>query len=225
MPRLRQAKMKRMPAATVSAAGMRIMRLLVGNPPQTVADLMRSTGVTRTAVTEQLNELAAAGFVERTTERLRTRGRPRHRFAATDVSLQLLFAGNESLLVPAMWQAITEAGGDALRRKILKRVSRLVADHYKPRITGDTPRDRLVQFTALLREEGNLVDVEENGNGRLVMHRRNCPFISMLEETRAVCFVDLEVMNLVVGVRVRRTNSRHDGDPCCSFAVKLSKRK
>ncbi len=201
------------------------MRLLVGYPPQTVADLIRSAGVTRTAVTEQLNELVAAGLVERTTERLPTRGRPRHRFTATDDSLQLLFAGNQSLLVPAMWQAITDTGGNALRRKILRRVSRVMADHYKPRITGETPRERFLQLSELLREEGSLVDIEANGNGQVVMRKRNCPFISMFEESRAVCAVDQEVMSLVVGTRVRCTSSRHDGAPCCSFAIKLSRSK
>ena len=43
--------------ATVSDAGMRIVRLLVGKEPQTVVDLMRATGVTRTAVGYQLIEL------------------------------------------------------------------------------------------------------------------------------------------------------------------------
>lgn len=52
------------------------MKLLVGNPPQTITDLIRAAGVTRTAVTEQLNELVAAGFVERSMERLSGRGRP-----------------------------------------------------------------------------------------------------------------------------------------------------
>ena len=73
--------------ATVSAAGLRIVKLLVGNPPQTVSDLIDTTGVTRTAVTEQLNELVAAGFVERSTERLTGRGRPRHLYKATDAAL------------------------------------------------------------------------------------------------------------------------------------------
>jgi predicted transcriptional regulator len=83
-----------MPDATISAAGLRVVRLLVGNPPQTVSSLIRATGVTRTAVTEQLNELIAAGFVERDTERLSGRGRPRHLYRTTQAALVLLFASN-----------------------------------------------------------------------------------------------------------------------------------
>ncbi|MHC4403032.1 MAG: helix-turn-helix transcriptional regulator [Planctomycetota bacterium] len=214
-----------MPETGVSMAGMRIVKLLVGNRPQTVADLIKSTGVTRTAVTEQLNELVAAGYVERTTERLSGRGRPRHRFAATEASLELLFSGNQHLVVPAMWEAIADVGGSAMKRKVLRRVSRIMADHYKPRITAKTPRERMVQMAGLLREEGCLVDVEEDNAGHLVVRRLSCPFISMFEETRTVCCVDQEVMSLVVGGKVRRKASRHDGAPCCQFVLNSAKRK
>jgi predicted ArsR family transcriptional regulator len=211
----------RTPEAAVSEAGMRIVRLLVGKPPQSVADLIEATGVTRTAVTEQLNELVAAGFVERTTEPPVGRGRPRHLYSATHNALLLLFASNQRVLVPAIWAAIAEICGEDLKRKVLKRVGRKMADHYKPRITGKTARERLVQFAEALREEGCLVEVDETGNGQMVLEKRSCPFISMFEDSRSVCCVDRELLRLVVRAPVRQTRCRHDGYPCCYFAVQL----
>jgi len=204
--------------ATISAAGMRIVKLLVGNPPKTVAEMIRATGVTRTAVTEQLNELAAAGFVDRTTQRLPGRGRPRHLYAATDAALLLLFAGNQQMVVPAMWRAIEKVGGKELREKVLKQVSRDVAKHYKRRVHAKSPAERLLQMAKLLREEGHLVEIEEE-DGQLVVRKRSCPFISMFEQTRAVCCVDQEVISDVVGAPIRQTSCRHDGAPCCSFQI------
>lgn len=204
----------------VTEAGMRIVRLLVGNRPQSVADLMKATGVTRTAITEQLNELLAAGFVDRITEPPVGRGRPRHLYFATNDSLLSLFASDQRQLVPAIWAAIAEIGGQEFKRKVLKRVSRKMANHYRPRITGKTPRDRLMQMAELLREEGNLVEIEEDGAGQVVLRRRSCPFFSMFEDTRSVCAVDHEMLRLIVRASVRRLACRHDGDPCCCFAVK-----
>lgn len=206
--------------ATVSPAGMRIVNLLVGNPAQTVASLIRATGVTRTAVTEQLNELVAAGFVERTTERLPGRGRPRHLYSATNAALLLLFASNQRLVVPAIWQAVREVGGEELTREVLKRASLKMAEHYRQKITGQTPRERLKQMTELLcQEEGVLVEVTENQAGHLVLHKRSCPFISMYEETGAVCGIDVEMLSQIVGAPVQRVACRHDGDPCCRFEL------
>ena len=210
--------------AMVSAAGMRIIRLLVGNPAQTVADLINTTGVTRTAVTEQLNELVAGGFVERTTERLPGRGRPRHLYAATNTSLLLLFASNQQLVVPAMWRAIDKIGGTRLTQQVLKHVARGLAEHYRRKITAKEPEKRLQQMTQLLREEGVLVEIQEE-NGQVVLRKRSCPFISMLDEARNVCCVDVEMLTAVVGRRVRRTACRHDGDPCCEFELNDSGKK
>jgi predicted ArsR family transcriptional regulator len=205
--------------ATVSAAGMRIVKLLVGNRPFTIADLIDATGVTRTAITEQLNELVAAGFVDRTTERLPGRGRPRHLYSATPAALLLLFASNQRLVVPAIWQAITEIGGQKLLQDVVRRVTRQMAAHYRRRITGRTPAERLRQMTQLLNEEGHLVEVCEDDEGRLVLRKRSCPFISMFEEHRTVCGVDIDLISAVVEAPVRQTMCRHDGDPCCAFAL------
>ena len=49
----------------ITAAAMRVIKLLVGHPPRKVLDLIDETGLTRTAVTEQLKNLAAGGFIVR----------------------------------------------------------------------------------------------------------------------------------------------------------------
>lgn len=213
--------------ATVSTTAMRIVKLLVGNPPQTVADLMATAGVTRTAVSGQLNELVAAGFVERGLERLPGRGRPRHLYSATDASLLLLFANSQKLIAPAIWKAIEDIGGNRLVRKVHRRVGRDLADHYNSKITSTEPRQRLEQLAKLLREEGVLVEAVEE-NGQLVVYKRSCAFINMLDEKHSVCCVDQEMMSAVVGRPVRRTSCRHEDDPCgrscvsaacCAFAI------
>ncbi len=206
------------PDAIISAAGLRVIKLLVGNPPQTINDLVRAAGVTRTAVTEQLNELVTAGLVERGMERLRGRGRPRHLFSATTSALALLFASNQRLVVPAIWRAVEELGGTELSQKVLTRVSQLLADHYKSRITAKEPKVRLEQFIDLLRSEGGLLELRTEG-GHLAMYKRSCPFISMFDNSRNVCCVDLDMIGEVVGAPVRQSACRHDGAPCCIFEL------
>jgi len=221
MPRKPERNVERPPATAVTAAGMRILRLLVGTPPKTVAELIDATQVTRTAVTEQLNELVAAGFVERTVERLPGRGRPRHLYGATDDALALLFACSPQLLVPAIWQAIVDVGGSELKRKVLQRVSRRLASRYKRQISAKTPQTRLARMAELIREEGGLVEIEKDRRGRLTMIKRSCPFLSMSDESRSVCCIDQEVLSMVVGAPVVRIADRQKGDPCCCFAIDL----
>lgn len=208
-----------MPEALVSQAGMRIVRLLVGNPPQTIAELIRATGVTRTAVSEQLNELVAGGFVARSVERLPGRGRPRYRYLATQAALVLLFAHSQQYVVPAIWRAIDQVGGHELIKKVRKRVTESVAEHYRPLVTGRTPRERLQQLADVWSEEGHLVELREDDKGRVVLRKRSCAFVTMFEESRTICSIDVDVLLSLVQGPVRRLQCRHDGDPCCAFEL------
>jgi predicted ArsR family transcriptional regulator len=197
---------------------MRVVKLLVGHPPRTVGELIDETGVTRTAITEQLNEMVAAGFVDRTLERLVGRGRPRHRYSATPAALVLLFANNQQLLVPAIWKAVEKIGGEDLTRKIRRMVSQSLAEHYGKRITATHPRRRIEQFMAILEQEGGLFDLVAK-DGHLTVTKRNCAFISMFDEQRNVCDIDLELMSAIAGCPVRQISCRHDGAASCQFDV------
>jgi predicted ArsR family transcriptional regulator len=206
----------------INAAGLRIVKLLAGKPPQSIDQLADALSVTRTAVTEQLNELLRAGFIESEKHSLRSRGRPRNLYKATDAALLLLFVQNQQLVVPAMWKAVEEHGGKELTNKILHSVSHSLAGHYLPRITAKKPEERLRQLMNLLKTEGGLADVSQKG-GATVLSKRTCPFLSMADETCSICRVDQEMMSQVVGRPVRRTACRLDGAPCCTFEVAKEK--
>ena len=214
-----------MPEVAINAAAMRIVRLLVGNPPQTIAELIRTTGVTRTAVSEQLNELVAGGFVTRTMERLPGRGRPRYLYAATNAALALMRCRSHQSVIPAIWKAIDHVGGRELTRKILKRVVQSIVESYRSRITGRTTRERFRQLTEVLRDEGNLVEVCDSDKSHLLLRKRSCGFIDLFEESRTICSVDLDVISALVQTPVRRVECRHDGDPCCAFELCTSNGK
>jgi len=112
------------------------------------------------------------------------RGRPRHLYKATQAALLLLFANNQRLVVPAIWLAIREAGGEQLTKKILKQVSQSLAEHYSSKLTARKPQERLRQFIDLLMAEGGLIEAVESDDGRLVIYKRSCPFISMVDPER-----------------------------------------
>lgn len=208
-----------MSTAVVTPAGMRMIRLLVGRPPQHIADLVAGAGVTRTAVTEQLNELVEAGFVRRTLERT-GRGRPRYRYEATDAALSALFTNNQRLLAPALLRALREIGGPELSQAVLDRVSQALADHYSGRIRSTLPHERLRELAEVLQDEGVLVDFEES-HGRYVIRERTCPYIDMIDEDRTVCAVEKRMMEQVTGGPIKAVACRLDGCPGCTFEMEL----
>ena len=191
----------------------------MGTPPQTIADLIRATGVTRTAVTEQLNELVAAGL-----SRTRNAAADRPRSAAPPVpghprrGAVVCRQSTPGRRRPSGKRSAS-IGGDELAHKVLKRVSRTLAEYYNSQITAKKPHERLRQLIEQLAAEGGLIEAVEDDQGQLVLCKRSCPFISMVDEERSVCYIDLEMLTAVVGRPVRQTACRHDGAPCCPFEI------
>ncbi len=208
----------------VTAAGMKILKILVGNAPQTVSELIKKTGVTRTAITEQLNELMAAGFVQRSVQPLAGRGRPRYLYSITHTALIALFPGSAHLVVPAIWRAIRKIGGQKLIQQVIQEVTQELVIYYSEKITASQPEKRLRQLLELWQQEGCVVDMSER-NGRIIFQKRSCPFLSMYEASGDICYVDRELISAIVGHPVRRVTYRHEGAPCCTFELDLSARK
>ena len=106
-----------------------------------------------------------------------------------------------------------------MTNKVLKRLSHALAEHYSSRITAKKPQERLRQFINLLTAEGGVIEAIDNDHGRLVLHKRSCPFFNMADQRRSVCHLDKEILHAVVGRSVRQTACRQDGAPCCTFEI------
>lgn len=202
----------------VSESGLRLMRLLVGRPPQTLHQLMAGAGVTRTAVTEQIAVLTASGYIERRVER-GGRGRPHHLYQATDAALQL-FPTQERRLVPALFEAVEEVAGRELLAAILDRVVDKLTAFYRARISAESPEERLRQLMTMMQEKGVVVDAAAEA-GRWVIRERSCPFVNLVGPKREACEVERRMISRLVGADVQMTECRLDHCHGCAFLVQL----
>ncbi len=205
-------------AQTISAAGMRIIDKLVGRSPQTISELMETIDVTRTAVTEQLDELVTGGVVIRERERLGSRGRPRFRYSLNPEALARLYPGNQSVVVPAIWKAIFEIGGEELTGRVIDVTSRHVKAFYDPSLTAKTPKERFIQIMQATAPVGETIKWQENEDGSFDVWRMVCE-VSGINRDSICCRLHEHVLELVTGVKVQLLAHRHDGHPCCTFRI------
>gem|GEM_PF-488441 len=204
---------------SISPVGLRIMRLLIGHPPRTMTELIDGIGVTRTAITEQLNGLITSGYIVQTMERLSGRGRPRYLFSATQLALKQLFEGNQDRVVPAIWRALRKHGSPEIIQKVGEEVADELADYFNRQMTAVGPKERLKEFIEIICKGGSLGMYREE-DGDPIFDRLGCPFISMYDGTEILCEIDRMTMTKVVGAEVERIRYRQEGSPCCCFRIK-----
>ena len=201
---------------TVSATGMRILRLLVGRPPVNLHELVEAAGVTRTAVTEQLGVLLAAGYLVRKVRR-GGRGRPHHLYEATEEALHL-FPTQERRFVPAMLEAVEELGGRELLRGVLLRIAEKLAGQYRGKVTSSDPVERVRQLVGALQDEGIPVEVTV-GETEAIIRERSCPFVNMVGPNREACAVERNLFSQLLSLPVEADECRLDTCSGCTFRV------
>ncbi|MCL2347518.1 MAG: ArsR family transcriptional regulator [Planctomycetaceae bacterium] len=202
----------------VSVVGANIMRLLIGHPPRRISELIEATGVTRTAISEQLNELITSGYVDQQIERLSGRGRPRYLYSATEFAMKQLFEGNQNLVVPAIWRAIKKHVDLEIMQQVCEEVASELAEHFNKQITSEKPAERLREFTEIICKNGRLGIVRDESGGP-ELDKLNCPFITMYDSSGLVCEIDKTAMRKIVGADVERVRCRAEGAPCCTFRI------
>ena len=183
------------------------MKLLVGRPPQSITSLLRRRrnphggyGATEQPGCRRLRRAAGAKAASRD-GRTSSIGRPTRRRCCC-------LPTSSGCWCPRFGRRSDEVAGGELVRKIVSRVSRVLADHYGSQITAKRPRERLRQFARLLNEEGNMVELVDGGGGRLRLEKRSCPYFGVADPRRTPA-TDQELIGAVVGRPVRRTSCRH----------------
>lgn len=197
----------------VSQAGQKVLEQLIGFPPRTIPELTAALQVTRTAVTEQLNELVALGFVERFTTPQAARGRPQYRYRATSEAIEKLCEGNEHLLVPAIWEAARKIGGETLVEKLVEEIAALLAQKHG----GDLP-DWQSRVQAIVFQ-GGFEDCQYQEDGSVLLTKRTCRLHSMRDEQAIVCQIHLQTLAKITHARIERVAYRLEDSPCCQFRV------
>lgn len=203
--------------APVTPTALRLVRLLVGRDPMSMAELTRATGVTRTAVTEQLESLLGAGYIVRT-QQSSGRGRPKHLYAATEDAHRLLYTAQTHRVAPLLLRSVREVCGDQTAGQVLERLARHLADAYRPLVSGVTPSERFQSMARLLENEGVVTELSREG-GNWQIRERSCPFVDLAECGPEMCAVERSMLSALVEADVELKDCRLNGCGNCVFEL------
>ena len=102
-----------------------------------VSEISESLEVTPTAVRQRLARMMANGLIDREAVRA-GRGRPKHRYLLTQKGLRLT-GSNFADLAIALWREIRSIEDRELRRTLLTRVVKALAEGYAHQLRGRRP--------------------------------------------------------------------------------------
>ena len=198
----------------LAAADMTLLDLLRKQPTMSIGELAGAMEVTATAVRQRLGRLMGLGLIERKVARA-GRGRPSHRYELTQEGRRRSGANFADLAV-ALWQEIREIRDPEVRRGLLQRVSKRLAQSYASSIGGANVDERMESLAAMFRDRRIPFEVDRAGE-LPVLNALACPYPELAEQDRSICAMERLLFQELVGDSLKLSHCRLDGDSCCQF--------
>lgn len=185
---------------------------------QALCDLL---GVTRTAVRQRISRLETAGFIESEVHG-QGRGRPRLVYRVTADGLHELGENYRELAV-VLWGVICGFEDSDIRGELLNRVRNSLADRFRKQLIGSgTVGERLDQLASEMKSSGFNVESDHSG-GLRILRETTCPFPMLADVDDAICQVERQVLEQVLGAPVEFRSRCRNGQGCCEFQVMESR--
>ena len=203
----------------IVASDIAIIDLLRKQASMTVSELADALEVTATAVRQRLTRLMAQGHIERTATRA-GRGRPSHHYALTTKGRRKA-GSNFGDLAVALWEEIVAIPDPSVRRALIQRVSRRLAESYEGQVEGTSVEQRMKQLAKVFRDRRVSFSVEANG-AKPRLTALSCPYPDLADSDRNICAMERQLLTKLLGTRLQVKECRMDGDTCCSFEPELT---
>jgi predicted ArsR family transcriptional regulator len=192
-----------------------ILDLLRKRDAMSVAELSEVMQVTATAVRQRLTRLMAQGYIERTETRA-ARGRPSHAYTLTAAGRRKT-GSNFADLAIALWEELRAIKDAEVRRGLLTRISKRLAQDYAGEIEGSTTAERMQSVADLFRRREIPFEVVESGDQLPVLQALACPYPELAEQDKTICAMERIMFSELLGENVHLEQCRLDGASCCSF--------
>lgn len=201
----------------VESSDVAILDMLRRVDRLTVPQLSEAMGVTATAVRQRLTRLMAQGLIDRHVQRGEesSRGRPSHEYMLTEQGRRKTGANFADLAI-ALWQEIRNIKDLDVRRGLIERLAKTMAEMYGDRVEGDTVQERMEAVRTLFAERGVSFTVDDQ-SALPILTAETCPYPDLAEQDRSICSLEKMLLSELLNENVHLTGCRLDGESCCTF--------
>jgi len=202
---------------TLSATRREVLDLLKKRGEQGADQLAVATGLTISAVRQQLNALQKDGLVA-FSQRRSGPGRPRYLYHLTPAAEGLYpraYAELTNELLEYVGDAQPELVDEIFRRRRQRRI-----DNAAIRLAGKDFPGKVQELTAILDEDGYLAEAVAQVDGSYLIVEHNCAILGIALRYGQACGTELDFIKTILHeARVERTSHMIQGAPACSYVV------
>ena len=201
----------------------RIMALLGRQGPANFENLLAALEAPESVMRSQLKVLVASRLVRIEPERSRPgRGRPRHRYALTKATADIVRRRYDALAEELLLEAKAIGGQDLIERIFRERCNRLEV-RYRPRFAGKPLRERVQEICALLEQNGESVRWWQVDDRTFLISKPDCGIFNLGRQAGSACRYELTLLTRLLGTAVRREEHLADGETACSYVITEAK--
>ena len=194
----------------------RIIDLLLRRGRMTIAQLVDATGVTTTAIRQQVDRLVSEGWLVRQRRRGGP-GRPAHVLSVAGQTKRLFGQQSDDLARMIVEETIRQIGSEAARC-VLRSVGRRIASLSYDQVGSGPMVERLRNLAGVMERRGMLVEAGETERG-MSLTMFTCPYPELAEQHREICDMEREAVSELMGGQVELQQCMQDGHRCCEFSM------
>lgn len=183
----------------------------------TVKELGQLLALTPTGIRQHLTVLERDGLLRAHEERGRV-GRPSLVYSLT-AKAETLFPKNYDELAVALLEETRAMSGKDGVQTLLRRVSENLAGPYLERVQDKSLVERAEEATEILREQGCLADMAQEGD-EVLIREYTCPYDSVARQNSGVCVLHVDFVRRLTGGEVKLATSLLRGDRACTYRIR-----
>jgi DeoR family suf operon transcriptional repressor len=203
--------------STLSATKREVLDLIKKRGEQGADQLASATGLTVSAVRQQLAGLQKDGLIGYN-ERRSGPGRPRHLYHLTTAAEGLYpraYAELTNELLDYVGDAQPELVDEIFRRRRQRRI-----DNARTRLAGRNFDGKITELTAILDEDGYLAEAIAEPDGSFLIVEHNCAILGIALRYGQACGTELDFIKTVLPeARVERISHMVQGATNCSYRL------
>ena len=207
--------------SSLSRTRQEVLDLLKKRGELGVDELAPATGLTVSAVRQQLDGLQRDGLVAYRQRRTGP-GRPRHLYHLTPAADGLYpraYAELTNELLDYVGDAQPELVDEIFRRRRQRRI-----DNARGRVAGKDFVDKINELTAILDSDGYLAEAIAEPDGSFLIIEHNCAILGIALRYGQACGTELDFIRTVLPeAQVERIAHMVQGASNCSYRIRPSK--